>query len=159
MVKKISLLAIVVSILLVVLLLPALVQPVATRAAGEDGTRDVITPTVLSDAGTTMTLAAASGDGHKFPNTGREFVVVTNSYTATVTLTVVTGGNAGGIAISDVDVSLTAGQSKIVGPFNTAIFNQPSGSDAGRIYLNWSAAVTGTAANSVTLNVYRFAIP
>lgn len=159
MVKKISLLAIVVSILLVVLLLPALVQPVATRAAGEDGTRDVITPTVLSDAGTTMTLAAASGDGHKFPNTGRELVVVTNDYTATVTLTVVTGGTAGGIAISDVDISLTAGQSKIVGPFNTAIFNQPSGSDAGRIYLNWSAAVTGTAANSVTLNVYRFAIP
>lgn len=159
MVKKVGFLTVITVVLLAALLLPALVQPGITRAAGEDGTRDVITPTVISDAGTTMTLAAASGDGHKFPNTGREFVVVTNDYTATVTLTIITGGQAGGIAIDDVDVSLSAGASKIVGPFNPAIFNQNSGSDAGRIYLDWSAAVTGTVANSVTLNVYRFAIP
>lgn len=127
----------------------------APQMSGEDGTRDIITPTNLSDAGVAMTLAAASGDGHKFPNTGRELVVVTNDYTATITLTVVTGGQVGGHDIDDVDVALTAGQTKMVGPFNTAIFSQHSGSDAGRVYLDWSAAVTGTVADSVTLAVFR----
>ena len=128
-------------------------QPV--MAAGEDGTRDSITPTSLSHSGVAQSLSAASGDGHKFANTGEEIVVVTNDYTETVTMTVQTGGTVGGLAIADVDVALTAGQTKIVGPFNKTVFNQPGGSDYNQVYLDFNAAVTATVANSVTLAVYR----
>jgi hypothetical protein len=142
------------------LTVPALMQPVqeaqaAPAAAGEDGVRDTITPTNLLDTGVTQALAAASGDGHKFVNNGKEFVVITNDYTATVTLTVVTGGTAGGHPIADVEVTMAAGATKLIGTFKPEIFNQTSGADAGRVYLNWSAEVTGTVANSVTLHVYR----
>jgi hypothetical protein len=142
------------------LAVPVLMQPnfevlAAPAASGEDGTRDTITPTSVLDTGVEMTLAAASGDGHKFANTGDEIVVVTNDYTATVTLTVVTGGTAGGHPIDDVDIELEAGETTLAGPFETAIFNQTSGSDAGRVYLTFDATVTGTVADSVTLNVYR----
>ena len=123
--------------------------------AGEDGTRDTITPTNLSASGVAQTLSAASGDGHKFSNTNRDILVVTNDYTDTVTLTIVTGGQVGGLDIDDIDISLTAGQTKMAGPFETTIFNQTSGSDAGKIYINFDAAVTGTVANSVTLSVFR----
>lgn len=137
------------------LAVPVLMQPAhEAQAAGENGVRDVITPTALLDTGVTMTLAAASGDGHKFVNNGDEIIVVTNDYTDTITMTVVTGGTAGGLAIDDVDVALAAGATKIVGPFTTSIFNQRSGSDAGRVYINWNATVTGTVASSVTLAVY-----
>jgi hypothetical protein len=122
------------------------------RAAGEDGARDTLTATTLTNTGVAQTLSAASGDGHKFTNTGREFVVVTNAYTATVTMTVVTGGSVVGLAIADVDVALAAGATKIVGPFQTAVFNQAS---TGEVYLNFDAAVTGTVANSVTLAVFE----
>jgi len=124
-------------------------------AAGEDGTRDTITPTAIIVTGTTQSLGAASGDGQKFANTGDDFVLVTNGYTATVTLTVVTGGSVGGIAIADVEKSIAAGAVVLIGPFNKSIFDQPSGTDAGKIYLNWDATVTGTVASSVTLAVYR----
>lgn len=121
------------------------------HASGEDGTRDSITATPLANTGITESLSAASGDGHSFTNTGDEFVIVTNDYTDTVTMTVVTGGTIGGLAIADVDVAVAAGATAIVGPFQTGIFNQSSGD----IYLNWNAAVTSTVADSVTLAVFQ----
>jgi hypothetical protein len=124
-------------------------------AAGENGVREVITPTNLAATGLTQALSAASGDGHQFANTGREVVIVNNGHSETITLTIVTGGTVGGLDIEDVDVAIDAGDTALVGPFETPIFNQTSGAAAGRVYLNWSAAVTGTVANSVTLNVYR----
>lgn len=140
-------------LLLATLALTLFGQP--TFAAGEDGTRDVITPTTMSASGVTQTLSAASGDGHKFTNMGEEFIVVANDYTATITLTVVTGGTVAGLDIEDVDVAISAGQTKLIGPFPKPVFNQPGGSDFNKVYLNWNAAVTGTVANSVTLAVYR----
>lgn len=148
------------ALVLGVLVVPVVAQPAgvvqaAPAAAGEDGTRDMITPTNVLATGVAQSLSAASGDGHKFVNTAKEFVVVNNEYTDPVTLTVVTGGTADGYAIDDVDVSIAAGATKLMGPFATAVFNQRSGADAGKVYLTFDAAVTGTVANSVTLNVYR----
>jgi hypothetical protein len=121
-------------------------------ASSEDGTRDSITATPLANTGVTESLSAASGDGHSFSNTGEEFIIVTNNYTDTVTMTVVTGGTIGGLAIADVDVALAAGATSIVGPFAEGIFNQTGTSD---IYINWNSAVTGTVADSVTLAVFQ----
>lgn len=128
----------------------------APRGAGEDGTRDAITVTSVVVTGTTDALAAASGDGHKFVNNERTWVVILNSYTATITATFVTPATQGGLAIADVDVALTAGQRRLVGPFSSGLFNQQSGTDKGMVYLNWDTAVTGTVASSVTLKAYKF---
>lgn len=127
----------------------------APMMASEDGTRDTITPTTVLNTGITQSLAAASGDGHKFSNTGNEFVLVANSTGSTITMTVVTGATVDDIAIADVDVAVDDGDTALVGPFATSIFNQTSGDDAGKVYLTWDAAVTGTTANSVTLAVYK----
>ncbi len=137
------------------LLWPALWPTGAARAAGEDGSRDVITPTTMLAAGVTQSLSAASGDGHKFVNNGREFLVARNSTAGTITMTVVTGGTVDGYAINDVDIAIAAGATALAGPFKPEVFNQRSGSDAGKVYLNWNSTVTGTVANSVTVNVYK----
>lgn len=134
---------------IILLTLGSLVQ-----AAGEDGTRDAITPTPMAVTGITVSLSAASGDGHSFLNTGDTFVMITNSYTDTITPTFVTPGQVGGLNIEDVSVAISAGQTKLIGPFAIGLFNQPSGSDKNRVYLNWNATVTGTVANSVTLAVF-----
>lgn len=125
------------------------------NAAGEDGTRDVITPTVLSFEGITQTLAAATGDGHAFANTGETLVIIANAYTATITATFVTAREVDGLPVEDVDVTLGAGVTKIVGPFPTGVFNQTSGTYKNKVFLNWNTAITGTVANSVTLAAYH----
>jgi hypothetical protein len=132
----------------------------APHNAGENGVRDTITSTTIATTGTLQTLGAASGDGQKVTNNGDMFLVIANSYTDTVTATLVTGGtvslgNGVTAAIADVDVPLAAGQTKIIGPFTTGVFNQPSGADKGKLYINWNSAVTGTVANSVTLAAYN----
>lgn len=134
------------------LLLVSLALLIPAYAAGEDGARDAITATTLANSGITMTLSAASGDGHSFTNTGREFIVVTNDYTAAVTLTIVTGGTVGGLDIEDVDVAVATDTTKIIGPFSPSLFNQSGTTDT---YLNFDAAVTGTVAVSVTLAAYK----
>jgi hypothetical protein len=143
--------------LLIGLAVAAINQPAAYAAPmlTENGVRDTITPTAIAVTGTAQSLGNASGDGQKFANTGDDFILVANAYTATITLTVVTGGEVGSIPISDVDVAIAAGATELVGPFNKSIFDQPSGTDAGKIYLNWNTAVTGTVDASVTLAVYR----
>lgn len=141
------------AVILAAVMAPMLWMSQPAQAAGEDGVRDTITVTTVLATGITNTLAAASGDGHKFINQGTEFIYVLNSYTATITMTVVTGGRVNGVEIDDVDVAVGAGVAKLVGPFPMKPFNQLT--DAGKVYINWSAAVTGTAANSVTLAVYK----
>lgn len=129
-----------------------LAQP--AQAAGENGTRDAITPTNIAVTGSTVTLAASSGDGHKFTNNGRTWVQIYNTTGSTITATFVTVASYDGIALADVDVAITTGATKIVGPFATGLFNQTTGSDKNMVYLNWSSAVTGTTANSVTLAAF-----
>lgn len=129
--------------------------PVAPAYAAPLISRGIITPTQILATGIAQSLSAANGDGHKFTNTGDDFIVVANGYTDTITLTVVTGGTVSGLDIEDVDVVVAAGQTKMVGPFETGVFNQTSGSDAGKLYLNWNSAITGTIASNVTLGVYR----
>jgi len=124
-------------------------------AAGENGVRDLITPTTSLLTGVTQTLTAVTGDGLKFQNTGKTFVVINNTSGSTITGTFTTAGTVDGLAIADVAVAVDTGATKIVGPFTTGVFNQPSGTDRGKIYLDWNAAVTGTVALSVTFAAYE----
>lgn len=139
---------------IVVMILGLFTPKNVAQAANEDGTRDIITPTTMSFEGITQTLAVASGDGHAFANTGETWIVIANAYTATITATFVTAREVDGLPVDDVEVVLTAGTTKIAGPFPTGVFNQTSGTYKNKVFLNWDTAVTATVANSVTLAGY-----
>lgn len=115
--------------------------------------RGTLTATDLTPSGSTVSLTQSNSDGHKFSNSNKQFIMATNAHTATVTMTIVTGGQVGGYDISDITVAVGAGASVLAGPFPTHIFNQPSGSDAGKIYVNWDSSVAAVS-SSVTIGVY-----
>lgn len=127
------------------------VEQPAQAAPGEAPmmARVTSTVTVLSRDGVTQTLGAAASDGEKFSNNGKTFVVIANGYTATITGTFVTPGTIDGLAIDDKEVAVPVGETYFAGPFPPSQYNQPSGSDLGYVYLNWSQVT------SVTYGVWR----
>lgn len=60
-------------------------------------------------------------------NDGRIFMEVKNDDASSQTVTVPTPGDVDGLAIADLVVSLTAGQTKLIGPFAPGTFNQSDG--------------------------------
>lgn len=122
---------------------------------GVGGTRAALTVTQISRAGVTETLYTADGDGYKFSNNGYVWVKVQNDYTDTITATFVTPGTVDGLPIDDLDIVVPTSTNRLVGPFPPSQYNQPSGTDAGKVYLNFDAAVTGTVASSVTVGAWR----
>ncbi len=100
-------------------------------------------------AGTQLTETAVdsadTGDGDAFDNDGQTFVMFANSDVADdLTLTMITGKTVAGIAVADetLIVANSATVKTIVGPFPVDLFNQPSGTFAGGVHLDY----TGTAA-------------
>ena len=143
-------------ILMALTLIPlTMLEPAHAAPLGVGGTRATLTVTEILATGVAESLATSDGDGHKFLNTGKEFLIITNDYTDTVTATIVTAYTFAGYDIADVDVGVAAGATQLVGPFNTSVFNYRTGSDKGYVYINWDAAVTGTVASSVTLLAYQ----
>jgi hypothetical protein len=156
--KKVFL-AVVLGLLLVLAIFVTLrpVNVVAAPAAA-GGVRATLTVTqILLRPGITRTLYTADGDGHKFFNDGRTtFLEIANGYNATITATFVTPNTAGGFSISDLDIPIPAGNTRMIGPFPTNFFNQPQDvTDRDMVYLNWNSAVTGSVATSVTLSGFR----
>lgn len=136
--------------------LTAIGAPVANAAPlGVGGTRAALTVTQITRSGLTETLYTADGDGHKFSNNGSVWVKVKNDYTSTITATFVTPGTVDGLSIADLDIAVPAGSNRLVGPFPPSQYNNSSGSDAGKVYLNWNTAVTGSVASSVTVGAWR----
>src|SRR5688572_8313386 len=78
-------------------------------------------------AGLEATYAAAAGGGDTFKNDGRTIFHVKNASVGDITLTFTTPGLVGGVAIADPTVVVTAGEERIIGPFEPSIFNNSSG--------------------------------
>ena len=108
-------------------------------------TRSELTVTTVGRAGTAQSLADADQtNGDKFQNDGRTFLILNNLTGATTaTITVLTGSTYGGFAVGNQAITLNPAATKIVGPFNKAIFDQTS-TDAGYVYLDYSAATSVT---------------
>lgn len=83
-----------------------------------------------SQAGATITLASATATD-LWVNTGREYLLITNSDIATTTLTFDSPGTCDfGLAANaahDLAVVVGAGVTKMVGPFSTNKFNDATG--------------------------------
>lgn len=101
-------------------------------------TLTVITPTY---AGSTFSPAAAAGGGDKFVNTGNELLYIKNGGGSTITLTL-DAQTVNGLTITDPTVSITAGQEKIIGPFDPRYFTDSSGF----LNLSYSAVTSVTVA-------------
>lgn len=103
----------------------------------------------LNRAGVFEPGVASTVDGHMFGNDGQTFVEVQNS-SATVahSVTIVTGGTSEGLAVADVVVPLPVSSRRLIGPFPKETFDQPSGADRGRVYLNYSAAAADLVARA-----------
>ncbi len=102
----------------------------------------------LGTSGTQPTLtsvdSADSGDGDAFDNDGHTFILFANIDAADdLTVTMITGKAVSGIAVAD--ETLVVGESAtvrvIAGPFPVDLFNQPSGTFAGMVNLDYVGTV------------------
>lgn len=106
-----------------------------------------LTPTTMSRAGVSFTSAsvAASGGGDKFLNDSVSFLWIKNGggSSITVTLTWGTGGTVDGQTPTARTVTINAGDSQVIGPFNPNFYNDANG------FMNW----TYSGVTSVTIAV------
>lgn len=74
--------------------------------------------------------------GAMFTNNGSTRVLVRNKGAANHTVTFVSPQTVLGLAVADLAYVLTPGESLVCGPFPVTTFNQPSGDDKGKVYVN-----------------------
>jgi hypothetical protein len=84
------------------------------------------------------TLEAGNADGEMFYNGGDVLLAVENLNAADCTVTVVSPRTVDGLAVSDLTVVVSQDEVMLIGPFPRDTFNQPSGDDAGKVYVNLS---------------------
>ena len=65
-------------------------------------------------------------DAFKFPNSGKEFVLVKKGVGA-LTMTVATPRTVDGLAVADRDVTVPANTDRLIGPFDPAVYNDSDG--------------------------------
>lgn len=91
----------------------------------------------------TYAAAQAPGSGsNAFLNNGRTFIHIKNGGASPITATFQTPIDVNGLAVADLAITIANGAEKMVGPFETNIFNQSDG----KVYVDWSAVTSVTAA-------------
>lgn len=110
-----------------------------------------LTIQTIANTGVVPTAAAAAGGGDSFANTGREFLLITNGGAGGITLTIVTQNTTflnsllGGLAVADRTVTVGIGETKLVGPFETNVYNDTSN----------LVQMTYSGVTSVTVSVFK----
>lgn len=105
----------------------------------------VLTVTPVTRAGVDVAGVAADVAGDEWANTGKEIVEVKNGSGVSITVTLDVKATLDGNAVTDPTVTITAGQTKAIGPFPRGVFN-----DA-----NDRAKITYSAVTSVTTKVLQ----
>jgi hypothetical protein len=105
-----------------------------------------LTTQVSSRPGTVLSYeAVAAANDAMFVNTGKELVLVKNASGSPVNIVFETPATllSEGLAIADEACAALADAAEgLYGPFPTATFNQPSGADVGKVYINVDQNVT-----------------
>lgn len=112
--------------------------------------RTLVNPQSPAPGGVQLAYTAPVIDGDAVPAGCK--VLVRNGSAAEITVTVVTGGTQSGLAVADVGpVAVPAGADWSFGPFEPReTFVQPSGTEVGRVYINYSAVAGVTRAAVAT---------
>lgn len=100
-----------------------------------------LTPTALSRAGVDMAGVAADAAGDEWANTGKEFVEVKNGSGSSITVTNDIKATVDGAAVTDPTVTIAAGATKMIGPYPTGAYNDPT---TGRARIAYSAVTSVT---------------
>lgn len=101
----------------------------------------------ITRAGLAPALTAVTVDGDII-DSGPVILHVANAGGAAVTVTVQTPITVDGIALTDLAVSVPAGQAREIGPFPDRTFRQPAAAPvgAGRVLVDYSAITSVTRA-------------
>ncbi len=92
-------------------------------------------------------VQATASDGDMYRNTGKEFYHVINAGGSPCVVTIATPATISGLTIEDQVVTVAAGTDQFMGPFDTNLFNQPTGAaNAGRVQIAYDQVVTVTVA-------------
>lgn len=109
--------------------------------------RTALATVACVDEGAVLALGAANVDGHSIPGGGDVRLIVNNASGGSVNVTIQTAATQGGLAVADQVVAVGAGVQKVIGPFDSRLYDRPSGSaDAGKVYVDYSAVASVTVA-------------
>lgn len=113
--------------------------------------RTELTVTTITRTGvdSAATLEAANADGEAVVNNGATFIEVLNTDAADCDVTVVSPRTVDGLAVADLVVTVSQNERMMIGPFPKDTFNNQSGDDAGKIYVNFEHV------NNVTIAAWR----
>jgi hypothetical protein len=107
--------------------------------------RTDVTVQNIAVAGLSPSYDAAHVDGNAFLNDGNTILHVKNGSGGSLTLTVQTNKIVGGVTVQDHQITIGAGTERIIGLFNTGVFNQ----DDGKVYVDTSTQT------SITLMAFK----
>lgn len=110
--------------------------PLAAQVITDDG----IVPAYVAAPG------AGAGNGSSLAGSGDIVLHVKNGGGSSINVTVITGGTLEGEPVTDKVIAVANGSEKMIGPFKPAVFNQPSGTDIGKVLVEYSAITSVTVA-------------
>lgn len=110
----------------------------------------VLTVTDISRSGIVPTLVAANADGHLLPNTGCEFVMITNGDAAPHTISAAITKPVDGVMPAAKQITVAAGATKLFGPFKPEEYNN----GAAQVALSFDA-VTSLTIQALRLTTVR----
>lgn len=97
--------------------------------------------------GIDITWEAAHVDGNMFINDGKAVLLVRNDSGGAITVTVQTPQIVDGdLAVGERVITVNASTYKAIGFLNPNVYNQASGVDAGKVYIDFSAQASITFA-------------
>lgn len=108
--------------------------------------RTAITNQSVTNAGHILTTVAAdAANGMVFTNSSKCLLYVVNGGGVSINVTAVSVADPYG-RTGDTVFAVAAGATAVIGTFDPILFNQTSGSDRGKVYVNFSAATSVTVA-------------
>ena len=100
--------------------------------------RTALTTVASADTGATVTMSAANADGHFIDGGKACLLLVTNGGVGSINVTIQTPRTVNGLAVADQVVAVANGSTKVIGPFDPATYDRPTGTDEGKVYVDFS---------------------
>lgn len=97
-------------------------------------------------SGLEATYTAANADGHMFPPGEVRMLHVKNGGGSSIDVTIKSGYKRDGLALADQVVAVPNGEDRFIGPFDRETYAQRSGTDRGKVYVDFSAVTSVTVA-------------
>ncbi len=99
----------------------------------------------IAQAGLNPSFEAAQTDGHMVANDGKLFIVVKNGSGGAINVTLQTPAVVeGDLAVGERIVSIPASGERWIGRLTPSTYNQATGADAGKVYIDYAATTSMT---------------